>query len=777
MHRVIFLLLCLACALPAAARENGVDVTAGKALISVTALRDDVLRVRIAPSGALPADESWAALPEARGASVPVQADGATGFHTKSLTVRIDPGTGALGVADSTGRKIFSGLDWRSEGKGFRLGLDLDPATHIFGLGDKMGPLDRRGRHFSLWNTDAYRFQESTDPLYKSIPFFLTLTEGRAAGLFLDDSWRTTFDFGAEKTDRIGIGAAGGPIDFYLFAGPDPKSVLKSYAWLTGAPPLPPLWSFGFQQSRYGYRSDAEIREVVERLRHDHIPADVIWFDITVLDRNRAFTIDQANFPDFPKLIADLDAMGLRSVVITDLHLSAEPGYPPFDTGRAGDHFLKKPDGSLYEGEVWPGPSVFPDYSRASTRAWWGGLYDELYDRTGVAGFWNDMNEPSVFKSPGQTIPADIVHRIEEPGFRTRAASHAEMHNLMGMLQTRATYEGLLKLQPDRRPFVMTRASYAGGQRYAVTWTGDNSATWNHLRLSTPQLLSLGLSGWPFAGDDLGGFTGTPSPELLTEWLAIGMFNPIARDHSEPESARQEVWVHGPEQEDIRRRFIETRYRLMPYIYGLAEESSRTGLPMMRPLFLEFPEDYKGQPYDLSAPGEFLWGPSLLVAPSPWPESPQPYKVILPRGDWFDFWTGLKVDDAPEITPEAGTLPVYVRAGSIIPSQPLVQSTQETPDGPLTLDIYPGPECHGSVYLDDGVTLGYRRGAYYRQSFTCGSDAPGELHLDIAAPEGDYSPWWRQLRLRLHGGKEVTETSIAAPNRNARIALMSALSK
>jgi len=757
MRPAIFLLSCLLFAVPAAARENGADARIGKALISVTALRDDVLRIRIAPDGGLPADESWAALPEARGASVAVTPDGASGFHTKSLSVRIDPKSGAVQVTDPAGKIISSGIDWRRDGQGFRLDFALDPATHIFGLGDKMGPLDRRGRHFSLWNTDAYGFQESTDPLYKSIPFFLTLTEGRAAGLFLDDTYRTSFDFGAAHPDRIGIEAVGGPIDYYVFAGPDPKAVLQAYGWLTGTPPLPPIWAFGFQQSRYGYKSDAEIREVAERLRHDRIPADVIWFDITVLDHNRAFTTDPVNFPNFPKLVSDLDAMGLRSVIITDLHLAAQPGYPPFDSGLAGDHFLKNPDGSIYKGPVWPGPSVFPDFSKDSARVWWGTLYEELYNRTGVAGIWNDMNEPSVFKVPGLTIPDSVL----SPG----------LHNVYGMLNSRATYEGLLALQPDRRPFVMTRATYAGGQRYAVTWTGDNSATWNHLRLSTPQLLSLGLSGIPFAGDDLGGFTGTPSPELLTEWLAIGMFNPIARDHSEPESARQEVWVHGPEQEDIRRRFIETRYRLMPYIYGLAEETSRTGLPMMRPLFLEFPEA-------LDVGGEFLWGPSLLVAPSPWPESPHPYKVVLPGGgDWFDFWTGAKVNGKPEITPEPGKLPVYVRGGSIIPSQPLVQSTRDRPDGPLTLDIYPGPDCHGSVYADDGETLAYKRGAYYRQSFTCASDRPGELHLDIAAPEGSFTPWWRSFRLRLHGETEVIETSVEAPQKSQRISLMSALSK
>lgn len=778
MLRVVFVLGCLFSALPAAAQQNGLEAKVGKARIAVTALRDDVLRVRIGPDGTLPPDESWAALSGPRHASVPVRQTGKLSFETEVLSVKLDPDSGALTVADKGGRTILSGLDgFRRDGDGFRIDLKLGGETHIFGLGDKMGPLDRRGRLFSLWNTDAYRFQESTDPLYKSIPFFLGLDKGKAFGLFLDNTWRSVFDFGASHPDRISFGADDGPIDYYIFAGPDPKAVLEAYGWLTGTPPLPPLWTFGFQQSRYGYRTDQVVRDVAQRLRRDKIPADVIWFDINVLDRNRAFTIDDARFPDFPKLVSDLDAMGLKSVVITDLHLAAELGYTPYDSGMAGDHFLKNADGSLFIGKVWPGPSVFPDFSRADTRKWWGSLYGDLYDSTGVAGFWNDMNEPSVFETPGHTMPPEVRHRIEDPDFAPRLATHAEMHNVYGMLNSRATYEGLLALQPDRRPFVMTRASFAGGQRYAVTWTGDNSSTWNHLRLSTPQLLSLGLSGFSFAGDDLGGFSGTPGPALLTQWIELGMYNPIARDHSEPESARQEVWVQGPEQEELRRRAIENRYRQMPYIYGLAEEAARTGIPMMRPLFLEFPAPVKGLPLDLLAPNEFMWGSALLVAPSPWPESTEEYKVVLPPGDWFDYASGRKLSEAPTITPSAGVLPVYVRAGSILPSEPLVQSTSETPQGPLTLDVYPGPDCHGSVYLDDGVSFGYKRGLYFRQRFTCGSDSPGEWHLDLGAPEGSFFPWWHTIRVRFHGDQEVFETMIADPAKSQRITLTSALSK
>ena len=759
------------------ATPSGLEARRGETVITVTALRDDVLRVRVDRPGAPTRDESWAALPTSRAARTPVRPCGASCIATSALRATVDPASGALTITDAAGHPLLADADAapvRAMGEGFRLDKRLGADVHIFGLGDKMGPLDRRGRVFSLWNTDSYRYQESTDPLYKAIPFFMTVEHGRAAGVFMDDTWRSVFDFGVERPGVMSFGADGGGVDYYVFAGPDPKAVLAQYAWLTGAPPLPPLWTFGFQQSRYSYGSEAQARAVADRLRADRIPADVIWFDIGVLDHNRAFTVDRTQFPDFTKLIGDLDRQGLKSVVIADLHLAAQPGYAPFDSGAAGDHFVKRADGTRYVGTVWPGPSVFPDFSQATTRRWWGGLFADLYDRVGVAGFWNDMNEPSVFGTPTKTMPLDVRHRIDEPGFAPRIATHAEMHNVYGMLNSRATYEGLLALKPDQRPFVMTRATYAGGQRYGATWTGDNSATWNHLRLSTPQLLSLGLSGFSLAGDDLGGFAGSPSSDLLTRWLEVGAFNPIMRDHADNGSAPQEPWVGGPAAEAIRRRFIETRYRLLPYIYAAAEETSRSGAPMMRPLFMEFPLAAAGEPLDLAAPSEFMLGRALLVAPSPWPESPDAYDVVLPPGGWYDFWTGLKVDasalaastgasgtqsalagDAAQashtlkVTPVLDQLPVYVRAGAIVPSQPLVQSTAQRPPGPRRLDVYPGPDCRGEVYADDGVSRGYLRGASLRQHFTC-QVSPTGVTVAAAAGQGAWKPWWSRLEVVVH---------------------------
>jgi alpha-glucosidase len=432
----------------------------------------------------------------------------------------------------------------------------------------------------------------------------------------------------------------------------------------------------------------------------------------------------------------------------------------PYDTGAAQDRFVKNPDGSTYVGAVWPGPSVFPDFTQQQTRAWWGGLYKDFYSE-GVSGFWNDMNEPSVFLTPLLTMPGDVQHRIDEPGFHSRTAKHLEIHNVYGMENSRATYDGLLKLNPDLRPFVLTRATYAGGQRYAVTWTGDNTSSWNHLRLTTPMLLNLGLSGFGLCGADVGGFIGTPKPELLTLWTELATFQPIDRNHTNKGSGDKEVWVHGPEQEAIRRRYIEERYRLMPYLYSTAEELSRTGLPIVRPVFLEFPHATPdSHPFDLDAGNEFMFGPDILVAPPPYPEQPDSYELKLPAGNWYDYWTGEKIQavvaekNPPSgsllIQPKLETLPVYVKEGSIIPIQPLTQSTSETPNGPLTLRIYPGKDCHGSVYQDDGKTFAFKRGEFLRTEFSC-ELTPTGVTFHRGERQGSFPPWWKQIRLEVYG--------------------------
>jgi len=744
----------------------------------VNALRDDVLRVRAWKGDAVPEDASWAVLPSARTSDVQVFAE-AHGLATKQLRIMIDDQL-RLTVADLAGnvlQKDAEPVQW--EGTQFTVRKQRTPSDHFFGLGDKPGPLDRAGEAFTMWNTDSFGWQESADPIYKSIPFFMELSHGRALGVFLDNTWRTDFDFGRANPTEYTFGALNGPLDYYLIYGPEPKQVVADWAWLTGPTPLPPLWSLGFQQSRYSYFPESQLREVADRLRKDRIPCDVLWLDIDYQHNNWPFTVDQKAFPDFSGMVRDLGRESFKLVVITDLHIAKQPnvGYAPFDSGIAGDHFVKNPDGSIYFGNVWPGPAVFPDFTQLPSRQWWGTLY-RTFIEDGVAGFWNDMNEPSVFDGPGKTMPDDVRHRIDEPGFRKRTATHLEIHNIYGMQNARGTYEGELALRPNERPFVMTRASFAGGQRYSATWTGDNSSTWNHLRMSVPQLINLGLSGFSLSGADVGGFAGSPPPDLLTKWIELSAFQPIDRDHSAKGTRKHEVWVDGPEQEAIRRRYIEERYRLMPYLYTVAEETSHDGLPIDRPLFIEFPHAIEdGTPSDLTSGGsEFLFGSRILVAPNPSPEEVAPYTVHLPPGTWYDYWTGerftrgksgglidLEQRDAVlaqktlSITPKLEQLPVYVRGGSILPIAPLTQSTAEVPSGPLTLRVYPlapglnipGESCAGEVYVDDGHSFDFRKGVFARIHFSCSVRADGSVNVTVGKQEGTWKPWWHKYRIEM----------------------------
>jgi alpha-glucosidase len=740
-----------------AARVDGVEAQRGALRMRVTALTDSILRVRIARDGQWPEDASWAVASDRRAQSVRV-ARTEDGFATAQLRVHVGPDL-RLVVTDGAGRTILADDPdpIRLQGSGFTLRKALPHAEHIFGLGDKTGGLDRRGESFVDWNTDALGFTSATDPIYKSIPFFIGAGgEGGSYGILLDNSWRAWFDFGHREVGVTAFGAPDGPIDYYVIAGPSIAEVVRRYTDLTGKAPLPPLWSLGYQQSRYSYASADEVRALAARLRAEHMPTDVVWLDIDFQDRKRPFTVDRETFPDLGGLARDMGRQGIRIVAITDLHVAAAPGqsYAPYDSGIAGNHFVHNPDGSVYVGTVWPGPSVFPDFTDAGTRAWYGTLFRPLTD-AGIAGIWNDMNEPSVFKTPNLTMPLDAVHHVASDDFAPRSASHAEIHNVYGMENNRATYDGLRALRPDERAFVMTRASYAGGQRYAVTWTGDNSSTWDHLKLSVHQLINLGLSGFSWAAADVGGYTGGPSPELMTRWFEIAAFTPIFRDHSSKDAPRAEPWVDGPEQLAIRRRYVEERYRLLPYLYALADENARTGDPVMRPVFYDYPQT-------LDAPCDetmtFTLGKALLIAPPPHPESPYPYDVCLPTGGWYDLWTGRAVTgtggtapfDHVRETPRLDRLPVYVRAGTILPSQPLTQSTAEMPEGPLTLDVYPGPDCGGTLYLDDGHSMAFQRGAYVRQAITCRTGA-GRLEIDFSPEQGSYVPWWHIVAIRIHG--------------------------
>ncbi|HVH70910.1 MAG TPA: glycoside hydrolase family 31 protein [Candidatus Dormibacteraeota bacterium] len=731
--------------------QDGVELTAGPAKVRVTQFCNGVIRVRVAPNGHFPKDFSWAL------AETPLNyISGPVQIRDERNEVKMIAGSIHVSIAKSPLLITFcdvSGNVLLADEPTLPMGWD-GPHVHVwkkmpadenyYGLGDKAGPMNRRNRAFTNWNTDEFGWQESSDPLYKTIPFFIGLRKGIAYGVFFDNTYRSSFDFGKEARNYFSFGAEGGELNYYFIAGPDPKKVVEEYTAMTGRSPLPPLWSLGYQQCRYSYYPESRAREIVKTFREKKIPADVIDFDIDYQQGYAPFTINREYFPTFEKMISDLRAQGFHTVLITDLHIKkdSDHGYAPYDSGIKNDVFVKNPDGSIFVGKVWPGDSVFPDFTLTRVRNWWGDLYKDFV-AMGAAGFWNDMNEPSVFFRADKTMPLDTVHRLDDG----TTIDHRAAHNIFGMENVRATYEGLSKLEAGERPFVLTRAAYSGAQRYAATWTGDNSSTWNHLKMSTSMLMSMGISGMPLVGDDIGGFAGSPPPDLLTRWFEVGAFNPMYRDHTAKGTADQEPWVHGPEHEAIRKKYIELRYRLMPYLYTATEETTRTGIPLMRPLFLEYPQatEFYGDDRD------FLFGRDLFVAPVT-TEMVDAEELTLPPGDWYDFWSGTKHSHSEKIQlrPRLDEMPLYVRAGAILPMQSIVQNTEETPEGPLELRVYPGEDCRGSLYEDDGHTFAYQKGEVLGVNYSCARSA-SSVSITSSVEKSAYKPWWTSMALTIYG--------------------------
>jgi len=737
--------------------KDGVELIAGAARVRVTAFRPGVFRVRLAPDGAFPKDLSWAVIESPDPPAIKIEenqkeirilaGDLAATVQKSPLLINFFDAAGNLLLADEPSLP----MGWN--GQQVHVWKKMPLEENYYGLGDKSGPMNRRNRAFTNWNTDAFGWQESTDPLYKAIPFFIGLRKGAAYGLFFDNTYWSSFDFGKESRDYFSFGAEGGELNYYFFEGPGPKAIVERFTALTGRPPLPPLWSLGYQQCRYSYYPEARVREIARLLREKGIPADTIYLDIDYQEGYAPFTINRQYFPNFEKMIADLREQGFHIILITDLHIKRDPGhgYMPFDSGVKNDVFVKNPDGSVYVGMVWPEESVFPDFTLTRVRDWWGSLYKDFVS-IGVAGFWNDMNEPAVFRYPQKTMPLDVLHRLDDG----TTITHRAAHNIFGMQNARATYDGLRKLEGDERPFVLTRAAYAGTQRFAATWTGDNLATWNHISMSTPMLLSMGLSGYAFVGDDIGGFGSSPPADLLTRWYELGAFNPIYRNHAAKETLGHEPWVNGPEHEAIRRKYIELRYRLLPYIYSTTEETTRTGMPLMRPVFLEYPQS----PEFYSDDRDFFFGPDFFVAPVV-KETLDIHGVSLPPGEWYDFWTSEKHTGKDQINlhPRLDEVPLYVRAGAIVPMQPLVQNTGETPKGPLELRVYiptssAARDCWGTLYQDDGHTFAYQKGEFLRANYSCQVSA-STVTVTSTMEKSDFQPWWKSAELTLYGSLDA----------------------
>ncbi|HEX9615638.1 MAG TPA: glycoside hydrolase family 31 protein, partial [Bacteroidota bacterium] len=762
MKRLIFLLLLSYSVLSAQWKSignvdsvevgrNSVTLFSGPSRVMIQVLAEDVVHVRLAPGGTFRDHVSPAVINSMSPEQSPkiTQAGELVEIRTGKGIVIARKYPLRLQFLDNDGSVInqddpSKGMAW--DGVEVRVWKDMPFDEQYFGFGEKAGRLNKKWTHMTMWNSDIPAYRADTDPLYESIPFFYAIRGGRTHGMFFDNSYRSSFDMGKSSEHMYSFGASGGELNYYFFFGPTPQSVLKRFTDLIGRMPLPPLWSLGYQQCRWSYYPESRVREIANNFRKRNIPADVLYLDIHYMDEYRIFTWDNERFPNPRKLVSDLGSMGFKVAVILDPGIKEDPDYHAYQSGLAGDHFLKNPDGTVYIGNVWPGPCAFPDFSSSGARTWWGEQLKLLSD-LGIRGWWNDMNEPAVFTEETKTVPLEVLHYDEG-----RLTPHEKNHNLYGMQMTQATYEGVRRLLPNERPFVLTRASFAGGHRYSAAWTGDNIASWEHLQMSVPMCLNLSISGQPFVGPDIGGFFGNPSGELFARWLQLGVFMPLMRGHSVIDAGNKEPWEYGKEFERINRETIELRYRLLPHIYNQMWIASETGIPPMRPLIFQYSDDpdIAGRESSVqNAAMEFMFGEDILVAPVLW-EGEKTRSLRLPEGVWYDYWTGTKYPGGRNVTVPApiNRIPFLVREGAVIPTQPDMQFVGEKPLDPLTLTIYPASRSIRMYYEDDGVSFEYRKGSFMKR--TIRQDLTDAVQsILVSAAEGTYEPAPRSVIIQL----------------------------
>jgi alpha-glucosidase len=756
---------------PVAATARGLAVELAGEQLRIDMVRSDIVRLRISRHGRFA--DSGTAAGVAAAAPPPAfrvesEEDGPARLFTDRMVVQVQRYPFAIRAQRTDGSPLFAtavdagggSLAYGTLNDGFAVVRACRPADPVFGLGEKSGRGNRRGRRFLLWNTDVLAQNDPAvaalwpfaaldprdptdtgfDPYYVSIPFFHHLdgATGAAAGHFFDTPDPSYFDFA--DGDRYTVRFAGGGFDEYVLAGPSFAAIAEGFTWLTGRLPPPPLWALGHHQCRWQRYDEASLLALARRYRESGVPCDALWLDIDYMDEYRVFTWNPELFPDPPAMFSKLAGQGFRAVTIVDPGVKAEPGYPVYDEAVAGGHFCRTEAGSLYVGQVWPGRTAFPDFSLPEARSWWAERL-AAFVGGGPAGIWIDMNEPSTGGVDGLAMRFDRG-RMPHQGF----------HNRYANAMAEATAAGLRQARPNERPFVLSRAGAAGIQRHAATWLGDNCARWDHLALSLPMAAGLAISGQPFVGADVGGFAEACSGELLARWYQAAALLPFFRNHN-CNSVDQYPWSFGRRWGRICRDAVRLRYRLLPYLYTAFLRSGETGEPVLRPLVYAFQDDPRSWEVD----DQFLLGDQLLVAPVCAPGK-QDRSVYLPAGHWLEWESGAGRSGPAAIVAAApiDRIPLFVRAGAVIPLWPEAPATTlgyqpETIE--LRLFVPAGDGCHRSrLDEDDGLTLAREAGGYRRTDLQL--ERRGSTLRLAGQGSGNGYPEFRRrrLRLRLMGG-------------------------
>jgi alpha-glucosidase len=597
--------------------------------------------------------------------------------------------------------------------------LDVPQGTSLYGGGEVTGPLLRNGQSIKLWNTDSGAYSvDNGKRLYQSHPWVMGVRpDGTSFGILFDTPYKaklTTTD------ERINFETEGELFRIFVIDRESPQAVIKGLAELIGTMPMVPRWALGYQQCRFSYTPASRVIEVADTFRIKRIPCDVIWMDIDYMDGYRIFTFNPQTFPDPAALNRDLHIRGFHSAWMIDPGAKVDSTYFVYKSGTANDVWVKTAQGKEFHGDAWPGACAFPDFTQPKTVRWWADLYKDFLDK-GVDGVWNDVNEPQISNTPTGTMPEDNKHL---GGDKIPAGPHLKYHNVYGYLMVKASREGIMKARPQNRPFILTRSNFLGGQRFAATWTGDNASWESHMTMSVPMILTLGLSGQPFSGADVGGFLFNPDANLFGRWMALGAFYPFSRGHACVGTINKEPWAFGQKVEDVSRMALERRYVLLPYYYTLLHEASETGMPIMRPVFFADPKDTLLRAEEQA----FLIGENLLVVPE-WAQNP-----ALPKGIWRNL-SLIPGDDKDSYQAK-----LKIRGGAIIPTGKIIQNTNEKSLDPLTLSVCLDEkgEAHGTLYWDEGDNWSFKDGNYSFQHFTAIRTADNKVQVKITQKKGKY---------------------------------------
>lgn len=668
-------------------------------------------------------------------------------IRTASLEISLALEPFHFRVTDQYGTIRFetaeTGLEFR--GEEIHLARKLEPGEAVYGLGEHGENFNRHPGRYRIWNRDepiAHAYKQ----YYCTIPVGICAPGGALGphAFFLDNPGELIFEVGLKTPGVFRMETRTGDLRLWLFFEDTPARLIEEYTALTGRMERPPLWALGFQQCRWSYMSADRIREIAHEYRTRQLPCDVVYLDIDYMEKYRVFTWNTETFPEPEQLLSDLRNDGFRAICIVDPGVAVAPGYEPYEVGmQTPGFFLCDAKGVPLVEKVWPGEVHMPDFTLPQTQYLWGQWQGKALLDKGIAGIWNDMNEPAVFSDKCFThdFPSDAVHH-DFGLFR----AHHRVHNVYGFTMAQASYEGQRHHRPHLRPFCLTRSGWAGVQRYSAVWTGDNVSSYASMVMDVQLNLSMGLSGVSFVGCDIGGFQNNASPELFARWMEWGVFQPFARTHSAAGTADHEPWAHGPLAERVAKRLLELRYQLLPYLYTQFVEACETGLPVNRPLALEYPQDATVA----SLGDQFLLGPDVMVAPILQTGGTH-RQVYLPAGEWIHFWTERRLEGGRWIMAESplGQPPLYIRAGAIIPMHPIRQSTAEPDPDVVFLDVWPAARMSGRLVEDDGETRAYQDGQESRVIFSGEETAKG-LNLLIGAPQGPYRSGRRRWIVRLH---------------------------